>query len=57
VRIRVTDSGRGFCDAEVFALPQDAMRPWGRGIAMVRDLCESLTYTNYGTEVEAVYRW
>ena len=57
VRIQMKDSGRGFCDAEVLALPQDVMRPWGRGIAMVRDLCESLTYTNHGTEVEAVYRW
>ncbi|MBK1693171.1 serine/threonine protein phosphatase [Chromatium weissei] len=57
VRIRVNDSGCGFSDAEVFALPLDTMRPWGRGIAMVRDLCASLTYTNYGTEVEAVYRW
>jgi len=57
VRIDMTDSGRGFCDTEVLALPQDVMRPWGRGIAMVRDLCESLTYTNHGTEVKAVYRW
>ena len=57
VRIQVTDSGDGFSEFETFELPSDPKRPWGRGIAMVRDLCESVIYRENGSQVEAVYRW
>ncbi|MBK1640784.1 serine/threonine protein phosphatase [Chromatium okenii] len=57
VRLGIAHSGRGFCDAAVLALPDDPQRPWGRGIAMVRELCANLTYQDQGTRVEAVYQW
>nr|WP_295402946.1 fused response regulator/phosphatase [uncultured Thiocystis sp.] len=57
VRIQVTDTGDGFSEREVFELAPDPMRPWGRGIAMVRDLCDSVTYRGNGSRVEAIYRW
>ncbi|SEP72382.1 Histidine kinase-like ATPase domain-containing protein [Ectothiorhodospira magna] len=55
VRMTITDSGQGF-DVD---RPRDALdasvKPWGRGIALVRELCESVTYSHQGTQVEAVY--
>jgi two-component system, HptB-dependent secretion and biofilm response regulator len=57
IRLQVNDSGRGFREGELLALADEPLRPWGRGIAMVRDLCASLTYEHNGTQVEAVYRW
>ncbi len=55
VRLDIAHSGRGFCEAAT--LPDDPQRPWGRGIAMVRELCADLTYQDQGTRVEAVYQW
>ncbi|MCG5510121.1 ATP-binding SpoIIE family protein phosphatase [Ectothiorhodospira lacustris] len=56
IRITITDSGQGFD----FGKPPEplsvSVKPWGRGIALVRELCESVNYCNLGTQVEAVYR-
>ncbi|AFL73236.1 fused response regulator/phosphatase [Thiocystis violascens] len=57
VRIQVTDTGDGFSEKAVSELAPDSMRPWGRGIAMVRNLCESVVFRENGSQVEAVYRW
>jgi DNA-binding response OmpR family regulator/anti-sigma regulatory factor (Ser/Thr protein kinase) len=55
IRVQVRDSGAGFDQQQT---PRtDASQPWGRGINLVRDLCESVTYSRNGTEVEAVYFW
>jgi DNA-binding response OmpR family regulator/anti-sigma regulatory factor (Ser/Thr protein kinase) len=55
IRIRLRDSGSGFTETPS---PQaSSSQPWGRGMKMVRDLCESVQYTGGGTEVEAVYFW
>ncbi|NKN33321.1 ATP-binding SpoIIE family protein phosphatase [Marichromatium bheemlicum] len=57
VVISVSDSGRGFnLDAEHFPSP-DASCPWGRGLALVRGLCESVDIDPSGSRVEAQYRW
>ncbi|PQJ96290.1 ATP-binding SpoIIE family protein phosphatase [Chromatium okenii] len=61
IHIRFRDSGTGF-DVTDWQLSDPnialaAARPWGRGIALVRQLCESLTYHDQGRVVEAVYRW
>ncbi|MBK1693170.1 serine/threonine protein phosphatase [Chromatium weissei] len=61
IRIRFRDSGTGFDVADWQASDPNialaAARPWGRGIALVRQLCESLTYQDQGRLVEAVYRF
>lgn len=56
VHIRIADSGKGFDDHDT-PKHSDASQPWGRGIKLVRDLCESVRYTHNGTEVEAIYAW
>lgn len=61
IHIRFRDSGSGFDVTDWQASDPNialaAARPWGRGIALVRQLCESLTYHDQGRLVEAVYRW
>ncbi|TVQ70053.1 MAG: response regulator [Chromatiaceae bacterium] len=55
--VRMGDSGQGF-EPERSPQPEEALvRPWGRGISIVRDLCESVHYLGNGSQVEAVYRW
>jgi anti-sigma regulatory factor (Ser/Thr protein kinase) len=55
--VRVGDSGQGF-EPEPPLPPEEALlRPWGRGISLVRELCESVHYLGNGNQVEAVYRW
>ena len=57
VQIRVKDSGRGFDHKEVLQGRTDhSTRQQGRGIALVRDFCESVTYLGNGNEVIARYR-
>ncbi|EHQ51719.1 response regulator receiver protein [Ectothiorhodospira sp. PHS-1] len=56
IRINVTDSGQGFDHERPREPLGDSVKPWGRGIALVRELCESVNYYNQGTQVEAVYR-
>ncbi|GLS27861.1 ATP-binding SpoIIE family protein phosphatase [Marinibactrum halimedae] len=54
VRFRVSDSGNGFSIDE---LPKsDDLTASGRGILIVRELCESLQYFDGGSTVEAVYK-
>lgn len=57
VRLRVADSGSGFDLDETLAAIYDHSRPWGRGIRLVRELCETVTYRDHGSQVEAIYRW
>lgn len=55
--IRVEDSGPGF-DATHVASPLSANESmFGRGLALVRALCRSVTYQGVGNCVEAVYSW
>ncbi len=55
--VRIEDSGPGF---DMGALPPELSENTsfrGRGIRVLRSLCESLTYEGRGNRVEAVYRW
>lgn len=56
IQVRVCDSGGGFEQGQP-SLPMETSQPWGRGIKLVRDLCESVTYKNNGSEVNVIYRW
>ncbi|NEX20637.1 fused response regulator/phosphatase [Thiorhodococcus mannitoliphagus] len=57
VRVRVCDSGEGFSHEAVRDHCRDAARPWGRGILLVRELCESLEFQGNGSQAKATYRW
>jgi len=57
VRIEITDSGDGFPDPGLPEGERDAAQPWGRGIDLVRQLCESVVFRHNGTQVEAIYSW
>lgn len=59
LRIAVTDSGAGFDHVAELAraADPDCASRRGRGIAMLRALCEELTYTGTGNVAEVVYRF
>ncbi|MEX1033581.1 MAG: fused response regulator/phosphatase [Cellvibrionaceae bacterium] len=55
--IRVVDSGDGF-NHQLWIEDQRQGRGYsGRGIPLIRNMCESLHYRGKGNEVEVVYRW
>lgn len=55
--IRIEDSGPGFDYQGAQEKLNDPNTPSGRGIKLVKDLCESLQYKKPGNIVEAVYAW
>ncbi len=58
--IRVEDSGPGFDWQSRMEKAEDSeisRHYHGRGIPLLRKLCESVNYIGAGNEVEAVYRW
>jgi CheY-like chemotaxis protein/anti-sigma regulatory factor (Ser/Thr protein kinase) len=57
LRFTVEDDGPGFDHAAVFAPLQDNVSYYGRGIPLLRSICERLEYTGNGNHAEAVYRW
>lgn len=58
IQIRVEDSGSGF-DFDNHEIPdqENHVGLAGRGIFLIRDLCESLQYLGRGNIAEAVYSW
>ena len=57
LRFTVEDDGPGFDHAAVFAPLQDNVSYFGRGIPLLRSICERLEYAGNGNHAEAVYRW
>ncbi|MDX1453409.1 MAG: fused response regulator/phosphatase [Oleiphilaceae bacterium] len=55
--IRVEDSGEGFDVDSVNLQFPDSQHYAGRGLPLVRSLCESLEFKGPGNIVEAHYRW
>ncbi len=55
--ISVEDSGPGFDFSHYHCDESDHSRFSGRGIQLLRELCNSLTYKEPGNQVEAVYSW
>ena len=53
--IRVQDSGAGFDHTGWGDLPDDNLDFCGRGIGLLRSLCESVRFEGSGNHVEAVY--
>jgi anti-sigma regulatory factor (Ser/Thr protein kinase) len=54
IRVTVEDSGAGFDVAALDGESDGELH--GRGLSMVRELCESLRYSERGNRVEAVFR-
>ena len=57
LRFTVEDDGPGFDHARVFAPLQDNVSFFGRGIPLLKSICDRLVYSGSGNHVEAVYRW
>lgn len=57
--VTVTDSGPGFDYRSRLCEDADSGRRdyHGRGLALLRRLCQSLTYRGCGNEVEAIFAW
>jgi len=57
LRFTVVDDGPGFDHSRVFAPLEENVSFFGRGIPLLKSICEHLEYTGDGNQVEAVYRW
>ena len=55
--IRVLDSGNGFEFSKVFSAVDDNQEYYGRGIQLVRKLCQEFSYLGKGNCVKAVFEW
>ena len=55
LNIKISDSGEGFDQTPNNGLGPDAYS--GRGISLISTLCESITYTEKGNEVDVVFTW
>ena len=55
--IMVSDSGDGFEHKNNLSAPPDPNHYSGRGIGLVRSLCDSVRYLGVGNQVEAVFCW
>jgi CheY-like chemotaxis protein len=57
VLIQIEDSGPGFDFKSYDASENEQLLPSGRGIRLVQELCDSLTFQEPGNRVDAVYSW
>ena len=55
--IQVSDSGSGFDFGQKLRQLEENQGTHGRGIMMIRSVCESLQYSGAGNIAEAVYPW
>lgn len=53
--IRIKDSGKGFKQEHTSKL-ENVEKSYGRGISLVKELCESVEYTNKGNTVDVVFK-
>jgi len=53
--IRIKDSGKGFKQQHISKL-ENVEKSYGRGISLVKELCESVEYTNKGNTVDVVFK-
>lgn len=57
ITVSIEDSGDGFDYETAKKIMSDAKTPSGRGIKLISELCDSLTYSGKGNRAEAVYSW
>lgn len=54
--ISIEDSGNGF-DTSSLSIDDSNVAYSGRGIKLIRGLCESMSFNEKGNRVEAIYQW
>ncbi len=57
IKIRIEDSGAGFDFDSDTAVDDSNEQLHGRGILLIRELCESLQFMSPGNKAEAVFAW
>jgi serine/threonine protein phosphatase PrpC len=57
VVFQIEDSGKGFDIDEIIRQSDDEQMFSGRGIALIENLCESISYIQPGNKCEVIYRW
>ncbi len=57
LKIRLEDSGEGFPYENNIDNDHRTEGYCGRGIPLIRTMCESVTYFGNGNEIEVIYRW
>ena len=53
----IQDSGQGFNSDYLFSRLEENEEAFGRGINLVKGLCQSVEYMGNGNRVQAVYEW
>lgn len=53
--LKVNDSGCGFCESDLSQIV-DADGSYGRGIALVKELCDPVEYSDSGTTVNVSFK-
>jgi hypothetical protein len=53
--IRIKDSGKGFKQGHM-STPESIEKSYGRGILLVKELCDSVEYTNKGNTVDVIFK-
>ena len=57
LQLKITDSGTGFDYSGLKKIGDKDISFHGRGIALTRSICESVTFNEQGNSVEIVYLW
>ena len=55
LHVTIIDSGKGFDEVE-FAKVDNIEKSYGKGISLVKELCESVHYSNNGNTVDIVFK-
>lgn len=55
--IRISDTGGGFNPESIFSDIENNEQFSGRGIMLIKQICDSLTYSNGGRQAIAVFSW
>jgi len=55
--IRIQDTGNGFDEKAIYSEIKNNQQYSGRGIKLIRQLCESLEYSDGGRRATAVFNW
>ncbi|ORU93225.1 MAG: hypothetical protein A6F70_04940 [Cycloclasticus sp. symbiont of Bathymodiolus heckerae] len=55
--IRIQDTGRGFDEKTVYSEVTDNEQCSGRGIRLIRQICDALEYSDNGRQATAIFTW
>ncbi|RDL43796.1 response regulator [Marinomonas piezotolerans] len=55
--VSVTDSGKGFDFERINLSELDHEKPYNRGLSLVNQLCDEMSFAKAGAELKVVFRW